>query len=61
VIWPQHYFLMHLASFRRQIRTPYDAKRFAVCWLNFDDALERISYVAERQALRAGIEAAGRL
>ena len=59
LIWPQHYYLMQLASFRRLPRTYRDAKRFAVHWLTFDDALDRISYAAERAVLRAGLAAAG--
>jgi len=59
VTWPQHYFLMRLDSFRRTPRSAYDAKRFGVQWFTIEDALDRISYPAERAVLRAGIEAAG--
>jgi len=55
--WPQHYFLMRLTTHRRQSRSPRDARRFAVRWFGFDDALDQISFPAERAVLRAGLEA----
>lgn len=59
LLWPQHYFLMQLDSYRRTPRSARDAKRFAVRWYTFDEALDQISYAAERAVLRAGLEAAG--
>lgn len=54
----QTYHLLRLTGYARQPRSARDARRFAVHWLEAAEALERISFAAERQALQAALRAA---
>ncbi len=48
----QRYYLLRLASFRREPRQPADARRFEVRWMDIDQALDQITYADERRVLK---------
>jgi len=55
----EHYFLMSLRSDRRQPQPTKDAAQFRVVWVPLDEAVDRLTFEAEREAARRAIAAAG--
>lgn len=57
----EYYFLMHLLSHQQQMRPAQDAEQFRVLWTPIDQAVERLTYSAEKAIARKAIQALAEL
>ena len=53
----ESYFAFRLATDRRAVRRPKDARQFEPMWLAPDEAIRRLSYEAEREWVRRATRA----
>jgi len=53
----EYYFLMHLLSHQQQMRPAQDAEQFRVLWTPIDQAVDRLTYSAEKAIARKAIQA----
>lgn len=52
----EYYFLMHLLSHQQQMRPAQDAEQFRVLWTPIDQAVEQLTYGAEKAIARKAIQ-----
>lgn len=53
----EYYFLMHLLSHQQQMRPAQDAEQFRVLWTPIEQAVDRLTYSAEKAIAHKAIQA----